>query len=137
VTNSDAILDQIRTHPDREVGWLDLAAHWHDNGDYDLATVLRNRWPLVRESMLSPQRLPLERAIDWLRQRGSRPIRRLAAKASGGGAAARGRTRGHYFNWLHTPSSAPFASVASASVNSWPDFTSARACTKFLKSRRT
>jgi len=36
VTNSDTILDRIRAKPDDEDGWLALAAHLHDNGEYDL-----------------------------------------------------------------------------------------------------
>jgi hypothetical protein len=55
VTELPAILDRIRQEPDHEPHWFALARWFCDNGQNDLAAVVRVFWPAMRDS-LGPQR---------------------------------------------------------------------------------
>jgi hypothetical protein len=76
---SPAILDRIRREPDAEAGWLALAAHVHDNGEYDLATIIRNHWDISRDSLRDG--LTVAQAIDRWRALGARGLRQIAMRA--------------------------------------------------------
>jgi hypothetical protein len=79
VTNSDAILDRIRAKPDDEAGWLALAAHLHDNGEYDSAVIVRHHWDISRDSLRDG--LTVAQAIDRWRALGARGLRQIARRA--------------------------------------------------------
>jgi hypothetical protein len=79
VPDLPAILDRIRAEPDAEAGWLALAAHLHDNGEYDLAVIMRHHWDAARDSLKDG--LTVEQAIDQFRTMPPRIMRRIATRA--------------------------------------------------------
>jgi len=70
------MLDAIRRDPDDEPHWLALARHLDDNGEYDLATVVRCHWPAIREDMRNGHAVE-----DSLRRLSSRGAARVARRA--------------------------------------------------------
>jgi hypothetical protein len=78
VNDFPAILNRIRADPDAEVHWLALAAHLHDNGEYDLATVVRHHWLALRDTLA--QGATLE-AVLAFRARDAARIARQAREA--------------------------------------------------------
>jgi hypothetical protein len=58
---------------------LTLAAHLQDNGEYDLAVIVRPRWGAVREYLFDG--LTVEQAVDRFRQMSHRDMRRTAGRA--------------------------------------------------------
>jgi|GEM_PF-3171620 len=73
------ILDRIHCEPDAEAGWLALAGHLDDNGEYDLATIIRNHWDISRDSLRDG--LTMAQAIDRWRALGARGLRQIARQA--------------------------------------------------------
>jgi hypothetical protein len=76
VTVPLAILDAIRQQPDHEPHWLALAAHLSDNGECDLATVVRHHWPVLRDNLAAGVTIE-----ETLRRIGPRMLRRIATQA--------------------------------------------------------
>jgi uncharacterized protein (TIGR02996 family) len=74
-----AILDAIRDRPDDEAGWLALADHLRDNGEYDLATVVRGYWLSVRDCLREGD--SVEQAVERYRAIGPRMLARIARRA--------------------------------------------------------
>ena len=73
------ILDRIRGEPDHEPHWLALADHLRDNGEYDLAVIMRHHWDPARDSLKDG--LTVEQAIDQFRTMPPRIMRRIATRA--------------------------------------------------------
>jgi hypothetical protein len=74
-----AILDAIRQQPDHEPHWLALAAYLHDNGEYDLATVIRGYRLSVRDCLRDGN--SVEQAVERYRAIGPRLLARIARRA--------------------------------------------------------
>jgi hypothetical protein len=56
-----AILDAIRREPDHEPHWLALAQYFRDNGNDDLAIVVRHHWQALQDNVASG--MPPERVL--------------------------------------------------------------------------
>jgi len=75
VPDLPALFDAIR----REAHWLALAAHLNDNGEYDLAVVVRGWWDVARDGLRDE--LTPEQVIVRFRAWPPRLLRRLARRA--------------------------------------------------------
>jgi len=64
------ILAHIQAEPNVEAHWLELAAYLRDNGDDDLAAVVRGFWPVLAENLAAGETLgeTLRIAPDDLRR---------------------------------------------------------------------
>jgi hypothetical protein len=73
-----AILGLIRADPDAETHWSAVADHLRDNGEYDLAIVVRGYWLSVRDCLRDGD--SVEQAVERYRAIGPRMLARIARR---------------------------------------------------------